>query len=146
MKQDWAQEGIDVTLQSGPFDQVLSTAQQNDPTHWNMAFWGTQSWTYEPDYYPTGGSFYLSGAGANQGGYDSSTMNTLIKESYLPGTPNQITQRLDAYQDYAAHDLPVIWLPYTPSLDEHATNLKGVVSTYNPITTFYYPNYWALSH
>lgn len=145
VKQDWAEEGINVSLQSGPFDQVLTTAQQDDPTKWNMAFWGTQSWTYEPDYYPTGGSFYLTGAGANQGGYNNATMNQLIRNSYLPGTPSQITARLNAYQSYAAQDLPVLWLPYTPSFNEHAKNIKGVVSTYNPITTFYYPNYWTLS-
>lgn len=145
IKEDWAKEGIQVNLQSGPFDQVLTTAQQSDPTHWNMAFWGTPSWTYEPDYYPTGGSFYLTGAGANQGGYSSSTMDSLIKASYLPGTPSQITTRLDAYLNYAAKNLPVLWLPYTPSFNEHAKNLHGVVKTYNPITTFYYPNYWTVS-
>lgn len=108
VKQNWAQEGIRVSLQSGTFDQVLTTAQQTDPTKWNMAFW-TQSWTYEPDYYPTGGSFYLTGAGANQGGYNNGTMDALIRNSYLPGTPSQIKKRLDQYVAYAAHDLPVLW-------------------------------------
>ncbi|PSR37120.1 MAG: ABC transporter substrate-binding protein, partial [Sulfobacillus thermosulfidooxidans] len=145
VKQDWAQEGIQVSLQSGPFDQVLSTAQQSDPQKWNMAFWGTSSWTYEPDYYPTGGSFYLTGAGANQGGYNDRNMDRLILRSYAPGTPQQIRQALDAYLSYAAHQLPVLFLPYTPSFNEHATDIHGVVSTYNPITTFMYPNHWTIS-
>lgn len=145
IKEDWAQEGVQVALQSGPFDQVLTTAQQADPTKWTMAFWGTQSWTYEPDYYPTGGSFYLTGAGANQGGYHSPTMDQLIRDSYLPGTPTQIKARLNQYVAYAAHDLPVLWLPYTPSFNEHANTIHGVVRTYNPITTFYSPNYWTIT-
>ncbi len=146
IKQDWAQEGIVINLQSGPFDQVLSTAQQSDPTKWNMAFWGTPSWTYEPDYYPTGGSFYLTNAGANQGGYNNPNMDTLIKNSYAPGTPTQITSALDQYLSYAAHQLPVLWLPYTPIFNEHSANLHGTVQTYNPITTFLYPNYWTISN
>ncbi|POB11485.1 peptide ABC transporter substrate-binding protein [Sulfobacillus sp. hq2] len=145
VKQDWAQEGIQVSLQSGPFDQVLSTAQQSDPQKWNMAFWGTSSWTYEPDYYPTGGSFYLTGAGANQGGYNDRNMDRLILRSYAPGTPQQIRQALDAYLSYTAHQLPVLFLPYTPSFNEHATDIHGVVATYNPITTFMYPNHWTIS-
>ncbi len=145
IKQDWAEEGIQVSLQSAPFDQVLSTAQQSDPQKWNMAFWGTSSWTYEPDYYPTGGSFFLSGAGANQGGYDSATMNRLIANSYAPGTPAQIQAALDAYLRDAAHELPDLYLPYTPTYNEHANDLHGTVSTYNPITTFLYPNLWTLS-
>ncbi len=145
IKNDWAQEGIQVTLQPGPFDQVLSTAQQTDPTKWAMAFWGTSSWTYEPDYYPTGGSFYLTGAGANQGGYSNPQMNTLIKNSYAPGSPSQTLKALDAYQAYAAQQLPVIWLPYTPVFDEHAINVHGTVKTFNPITTFVYPNLWTIS-
>jgi peptide/nickel transport system substrate-binding protein len=146
VKQDWEQEGIVINLQSGPFDQVLSTAQQTDPTHWNMAFWGTSSWTYDPDYYPTGGSFYLTGAGANQGGYNNLNMDALIKASYTPGNPAQINNALDAYLSYAAHQLPVLWLPYTSSFNEHSRNLHGTVKTYNPITTFMYPNYWIVSN
>lgn len=145
VKQDWAAEGVQISLQPGPFDQVLSTAQQSDPQKWDMAFWGTSSWTYEPDYYPTGGSFYLSGAGANQGGYDSPAMNQLIMHSYAPGSPQQIQTALDAYLSYTAHQLPVLFLPYTPTVNEHADDIHGTVSTYNPITTFLYPNLWTVS-
>ena len=145
VKHDWAAEGVQVSLQSAPFDQVLSTAQQSDPQKWNMAFWGPSSWTYEPDYYPTGGSFFLAGAGANQGGYNSSTMNQLIKKSYAPGTPAQITAALNAYLRDTAQQIPDLFLPYTPTLSEHALYLHVIVSTYNPITTFLYPNLWTVS-
>ncbi|MCY0881130.1 MAG: peptide ABC transporter substrate-binding protein, partial [Firmicutes bacterium] len=89
IQQDWAKEGVRITLKSEPFNNVLSTAQQTDPTQWNMAFWGASSWTYEPDYYPTGGSFWMTGAGANQGGYNNQTMDRLIQASYQPGSTAQ---------------------------------------------------------
>lgn len=143
LKQEWAREGIQVSLEKQPFDTVLSTAQQSDPTKWNMAWWGG-GWTYEPDYYPTGGAFYATGAGANQGGYSNSNMNTLIKNSYKPGTSSQTLKSLYAYEKYAAQQTPVIWLPWTPGFNEHATNLKGTASTFNPITALIYPNRWTM--
>lgn len=144
LKQDWAEEGVQVALSSEPFDTVLSTAQQSDPTKWNMAWWGG-GWTYEPDYYPTGGAFYATSAGANQGGYSNSKMDTLIKASYLPGTPAQTLKALFAYESYAAQQTPVIWLPWTPGFNERARNLQGVQSTFNPITALIYPNWWTYS-
>lgn len=144
LKLDWAQEGINVNLVAQPFDTVLSTAQQSDPTHWNMAWWGG-GWTYEPDYYPSGGSFYATGAGANQGGYNNSQMDTLIKNSYLPGTTSQTQASLNAYQAYARQQAPVIWLPWTASFNEHINTLKGTKSTFNPITAMIYPNHWSFA-
>ncbi|WP_053958854.1 peptide ABC transporter substrate-binding protein [Sulfobacillus thermosulfidooxidans] len=144
IKQDWAQEGIQVKLETQPFDTVLSTAQQTDATKWNMAWWGG-GWTYEPDYYPTGGSFYATGAGANQGGYNNPEMDQLIQDSYKPGTPTQIKHALDAYLAYARQQVPVIWLPWTPTFNEHINTLHGTAKTFNPITALIYPNYWTFS-
>ncbi|MDA8193249.1 MAG: peptide ABC transporter substrate-binding protein [Thermaerobacter sp.] len=141
IKQDWAQEGVQVSLESQPFDTVLSTAQQADPSKWNMAWWGG-GWTYEPDYYPTGGAFYATGAGANQGGYTNPTMDTLIKNSYNPGTSVETLNALFAYQQFAAQQTPVIWLPWTAGFNEHASNLHGTVKTFNSITALIYPNWW----
>ncbi len=151
IKSDWAEEGIDVNLQSETFASVIGTASQSDPTKWQMAFWGG-GWTYEPDFYPSGDGLFNTGGGANQGGYASSHMDQLIDDTTnLTGTPAQETQRMDAYFTYAEKEVPVIWLPWTASsyvgtgFPEHVDNLRGTVSTFNLVTDLYYPNYWTYS-
>ena len=36
--------------------------------NWDMANWGG-GWSFVPDYYPSGETLFLSGSGANSGGY-----------------------------------------------------------------------------
>ncbi|AEJ41647.1 extracellular solute-binding protein family 5 [Sulfobacillus acidophilus TPY] len=148
LKQDWAQEGIQVTIEQQPFDNVISTAQQSNATKWDMADWGG-GWTYQPDYYPTGGGLFATGAASNFQGYSNPTMDQLIKASYLPGTPHQTLAALFKYEEFAAKNLPVIYLPWPAAgpagagaLIEHATSLHGTVSTFNVITDMIFPNYW----
>lgn len=140
VKSDWAKEGIQVSLVPEQFDNVVQTMHGN-PSKWDAAFWGG-GWTYQPDYYPTGGELFASGAAANAGHYDSPTMNRLIQASYQPGTPQQTKQALFAYEAWAAHDIPYLWFPWTAQFNETANAVQGVQSTYNPITDLYYPNYW----
>lgn len=151
MKSDWAQEGIDVRLQSEPINDVLATASQSDATKWQMVYWGG-GWTYQFDYYPTGGNLFKAGAGENMGGYDSPIMNTLIDATYEPGTAAQIQARMNAYQVYAARNLPVLWMPWFPmgyarvsGFNEHARNVHGTVRTFNPTTDKPLVNYWTVS-
>jgi peptide/nickel transport system substrate-binding protein len=151
IKADWAQEGIDVTLQAEPFANVIATASQSDPTKWAMAWWGG-GWTYEPDFYPSGDGLFNTGAGANSGGYSSPTMNALIDATTNQvGTAAQTRAAMDAYLKYLAEQVPVIWLPWTASsyvgtgLPEHAKNIHGTVRTFNEVTDLYYPNLWTLS-
>jgi peptide/nickel transport system substrate-binding protein len=72
-------------------------------------------------------------------------MDTLIKNSYLPGTASQTLVRLNAYQAYARQQVPVIWLPWTANFNEHINSLKGTKSTFNPITAMIYPNHWSFT-
>ncbi len=152
LKSDWAREGIDVTLQSEPISLVLGTASQANASKWQMVYWGG-GWTYQLDYYPTGGDLFKSGAGENMGGYNSPVMNRLIEATYAPGTSAQIQSRMNAYQEYAAHNLPVLWMPWLPmgyarvsGFNEHATNVHGTARTFNPTTDKPLANYWTVSN
>lgn len=40
LKSDWAQEGIQVSLNSAPFDSVIAEATPTDPSKWAMLNWG----------------------------------------------------------------------------------------------------------
>ncbi|WP_028962964.1 peptide ABC transporter substrate-binding protein [Sulfobacillus thermosulfidooxidans] len=145
MKQDWAQEGIQVNLESQPFNTLIADTNQANANKWQVVWWGG-GWTYEPDYYPTGGGLFATGSSANYGAYQSTTMNNLIQATYEPGTSSQIRTRMDAYLAYAAKQLPVLWMPWTATFNETANYIHGVNSTYNPITNTQYPNYWTINH
>ncbi|MCY0880407.1 MAG: peptide ABC transporter substrate-binding protein, partial [Firmicutes bacterium] len=106
-------------------------------------YWG--GWSYEPDYYPTGGGLFATGAGSNAGGYADPIMDQLIQKSYGPGSALQTRQTLNAYQAYAVKKLPVIWMPYNAQYFEHARSIHGTMKEYNPVTNINYPNYWRVS-
>lgn len=144
IKSDLAQEGIVINLVSQPFNTIIATATQQNASHWQLANWGG-GWTYEPDYYPTGGGLFSTNAAANYGSYNSQEMNQLIQETYQPGTPQQIQARMNAYQQFAAKNLPVIWLPWIPTFTEHASYLHGVNRHFNPVTDLESPNYWTVN-
>lgn len=138
----WAKEGVKVTLRSESGGTVFATASQSSPNTWSMA--NTIGWYYGPDFYPTGGEFYLPHAGANNEGYSNSQMTHLIHQTYTSGTPAQVTARFDAFLSYEAQQLPVLYVPFTPELFETAKPLSGFTNSFNPITGFYYPNDWTL--
>ncbi len=133
LKQDWAREAIDVSLQpigSQAFGDIIGSASQSNK--WAMA--GGFAGGYVPDFYPSGGSLFLPTAGFNLGAYNSSTMNRLIAATYKDGTRSQVTRRFNAYQVYAAQNLPGLFVP-TPaySLSEVRTFVKGFRSNHRPI-------------
>ena len=130
LKQDWAQEGIDVTIRQEPFSQVIANGT-SDPSKWVLLSWGG-GWSYVPDYYPSGDGLFNPGGGANFGGYSSSQMNHLIQVTTVEsGTAAQIHQRFDAYQVYSAQQLPVLYMPLAPTFYAVATYVKGFYSNYS---------------
>lgn len=142
--QDWDKEGMHVTLnpQEGNTAFGEMVGSQNN---WDMMYFAG-GWTYEPDYYPTGGGLSATGAGGNYSHYSSSTMNKLVLQSYQPvsSTANSLAL-LDSYQRWAIHDLPVLWMPYFSQITAHSDNIHGVVSTENPVSYLLSPNYWWIS-
>ncbi len=73
--------GIKISLEPKPFNQVTAIAGGNCVVahiscDWDMANWGG-GWTFVPDYYPTGETLFLTGSGANSGGYSNALNDTL---------------------------------------------------------------------
>jgi len=130
LKADWAKEGIDVTIVQEPFSQVIANGT-SDPSKWDLMSWGG-GWSYVPDYYPSGDGLFNPGGGSNLGGYDSPEMNRLITETTVEGgTPAQVKQRFDAYQAYAAENLPVLYVPLASGFTAIADYVKGYYSNYS---------------
>jgi peptide/nickel transport system substrate-binding protein len=120
--------GIKISLKPEQFNQVISVAGGNcvvtkSSCDWDMANWGG-GWTFNPDYYPSGETLFMSGAGANSGGYKSTQDDSLIAATLTSNS----TSAMYNWQDYLAPQDPVIWQPNGAyELTEVNNNLKGVI-------------------
>jgi peptide/nickel transport system substrate-binding protein len=112
-KSDASLAGIQINLTSAPFSTVVGNATPCTPgpkCTWQIQNWGG-GWVYSPDYYPTGGELYGTGAGSNLGSYSNPRMDALIAATHT-ASPARAQSALDAYQDFAATQLPgVIFEP-----------------------------------
>ncbi len=130
LKSNFAQAGIQVTLSSAPFDTIISklvpcTASQA-ACSWQMLNYGG-GWTYGVDPYPTGDQLFATGSGSNSSNYSSPVTDRLISATvHGPGT-------LDAYENYLANQVPVLWMPQSVyQISEISKNLHGT-SPQSPI-------------
>ncbi|MGH7640632.1 MAG: ABC transporter substrate-binding protein [Candidatus Dormibacteria bacterium] len=126
------QAGVAITPQVEPFSQVIGTefagcTTSSPCSNWDLAnlFVG---WTYGPDYLPTGGEIFGTGAGSNAGYYTSSANDANIAQTHTASTQAQEVQAMYRYQDYLTQQLPVLWMPSTPlQLTLYKKSLKGLV-------------------
>jgi peptide/nickel transport system substrate-binding protein len=131
-KSDASEAGIDVNVVGQTFDTVAGEAIPTNPS-WQAAEYGL--WIYSPDYEPTGEELFATGAGSNGGAYSDSTMNSLI-------TATQTSSSIATYHtfdNYAAEQLPYIYVPLPYGIQVVKSNLHGV--DFNPLQT-YLPEYY----
>jgi peptide/nickel transport system substrate-binding protein len=130
MKSDAAKVGIVYNLKGTTFNQVVSTAapcgpgsaSPAAPCTWQIGNWGG-GWVYAPDFYPTGGELFETGAGSNAANYSDPRADADIAATHLAGNP---TASLDAYQNYLADEVPFIWQPsFDYQLSMISTRLHG---------------------
>jgi peptide/nickel transport system substrate-binding protein len=90
--------------------------------NWDMGNWGG-GWTFSPDYYPSGETLFMSGSGANSGGYTNAANDALINSTLTGGSLTPLYN----WQDYLAKQIPVVWQPNgVYELTEISSNLGGV--------------------
>jgi peptide/nickel transport system substrate-binding protein len=147
MKSSWAQAGIVVNLSTAPFDTVYSTATPCVPSSgvgctWDIHNVGSEglSWSFAPDYYPSGEDIFAGGSESDQGGYNNSEANALIAATETePGL-----QPLYTYENYIARQLPVLFQPsFYFQVSVISKHLHGAVPQ-DPILNIY-PENWTLS-
>jgi peptide/nickel transport system substrate-binding protein len=121
--------GIDLKVTAEPFGSVVSAvfsdskcwaAKVTDCT-WQLADWG--SWTYAPDYLPTGDTLFTGGAPNNGGGYNDATDNQLINKTLQAKTPRQFGIAMHEWDTYVTQQLPVVYEPDQATLVE---TIKGL--------------------
>ncbi|HTZ93124.1 MAG TPA: ABC transporter substrate-binding protein [Streptosporangiaceae bacterium] len=114
--------GINLSLIPESFDDVVNAAFGVSPTctasncTWQMAWWGT--WTYSPDFLPTGDELFEGGAPNNAGDYNNQHNNQLITATLQARTAAQFDSAMYRWQNYLAPQLPVVYEPDYPSLVE----------------------------
>ncbi len=130
-KSNASRAGIQINLTSAPFSTVVGNATPCKPgpkCTWQIQNWGG-GWVYTPDYYPTGGELFETGAGSNLGSYSSSTMDGLIAATHT-ASPAQAQAALNAYQDYTSTQLPGVI--FEPEPDYQVTLVKNGLTGVTP--------------
>jgi peptide/nickel transport system substrate-binding protein len=127
LKSSAGQAGIVIELSSAPADTVIANQAVCKPSQpscsWEIQNYGA-GWVYSPDYLPTGGDLYATGAGANKGSYASKTADKLIAATH---TSSKLSA-LYAYENYISRQLPALWQPQADyQVTAVRTNLEGVV-------------------
>jgi peptide/nickel transport system substrate-binding protein len=131
--------GIQISLQAESFNDVTGTAF--DPTNhsWQLAEWG--SWTYAPDYLPTGDELFQTGEPNNAGQYSNSRNDQLIADTLNARTPGEFYTAIYNWQNYLAGQLPVVYEPDAPTLMETIQGLnigpQNSASTITPEDWYY---------
>jgi peptide/nickel transport system substrate-binding protein len=120
MVSDWATIGVDVTATANTFNNLATSCTVGSGASWSVC-WSGAPWTYAPNYYPSGEQTFLSGANSNWGGYDSPQMNALINADTTGGAS------LSAYEQYAANQVPVLFMPNIESLIETNRELQSSI-------------------
>jgi peptide/nickel transport system substrate-binding protein len=95
-------------------------------------------WDFDgPGFEPTGEPLFATGAGSNSGNYSDPTMDKLIQETHTSSS----LSTFDQYANYAAQQLPFMFVP-SPNpyqISAVTSSLHGV--TYSPLFTLL-PEYW----
>jgi len=108
--------GMQVELTPEPFDSVVGSAFDPKNHSWQLAEWG--AWTYDPDYLPTGETLFATNSANNAGGYSDPTNDADINATLQARTPAAFNQAMYKWQNYLAGQLPVVYMPIRPVLNE----------------------------
>ncbi len=122
--------GIGLQVTALPFNTVIDDAFScfegqgfaKDCRDWQLAEWG--SWTYSPDYLPTGETLFSTGAANNGGQYESAKNDQLINTTVTATDgPGPVDNAMYTWQNFLAAQLPVVYQPDAPELIE---TIKGL--------------------
>jgi peptide/nickel transport system substrate-binding protein len=132
--------GIHITLKGEPFDTLVSTTGTcNQGSHTLGACnWQLQQFGYIPYLNdPSGAGNFNTNATGNYGGYSSPEMDQLINQTEYSSSPSAFF----AYEDYAARQLPWLWLPLQAGVYVYKKNLAGITPT-DPFQATLNPESW----
>jgi peptide/nickel transport system substrate-binding protein len=118
---DFAKAGIRLTLKPTNSLNYNQCTPKQAACAWQLVQGGT-SWTYYPDYYPTGGEILSTGAVGNPGSYSNPTVDDLVTRARSGNLA-----ALHHLASYVARQLPDLWIPVPDTVVVYKANLRGVV-------------------
>jgi peptide/nickel transport system substrate-binding protein len=136
-----AQAGIKITLKSEPFNTLVSTTgtcnAQSHPAatcdDWQLEQYGYNEYLMDP----SGAGQFNTDANGNYGGYSSPEMDKLIDATEYGSS----SAAFFTYEDYAADQLPLLWLPLESFVFVYKNNLAGITPL-NPFSGLLNPEVW----
>jgi peptide/nickel transport system substrate-binding protein len=143
VQSNFSEAGIKLNLEPEPLQTVNANEVRCTPAQakcaWQLVEGNYLGWTYEPDFYPSGGQIFAQGGGSNSGGYYNPTAQRLIEATHLSRSPTALTD----YENYMAVQLPGIWLPVVDNIVAVRSNLLGTQPT-DPFGSLYAEDWhWA---
>jgi|SRR5215469_7382587 len=141
LKSGFGQAGIQLAPTGETFDNLLTDTVPCKPTQssckWTFLYLG--GWLFNgPGFLPTGEPLYQSGVPNNSGSYSDPQMDKLIKTTNTSASLGAF----HAYADYAAEQLPALWMPWQSYIYAVSNKVHNV--TWSPFLTFF-PQYWTCS-
>jgi peptide/nickel transport system substrate-binding protein len=142
--QSWEEQaGIKFNLKTAPFNSLIGTigtcTQASHPA--STCGWELFNEGYQPyALYPTGNQNFNTGGTYNLGGYSNPEMDTLINETDYGSNPATFLQ----YENYAAEQLPQLWLPDQDFINVYKTTIGGFLPG-NPFSEAINPEDWYYS-
>jgi len=133
--------GIKITLKSEPFNSLVSTVGTcNASSHpASQCGWQLVDFGYDPyPLYPAGDGMFNTDGSGNLGGYSSTEMNSLINATEFG---SNTTAAFYAYEDYAAQQLPWLWVPDASNIAVYKSDLHGYAPL-NPFSGGLNPELW----
>jgi len=133
--------GVKITLKSEPFNTLVSTTgtcnAQSHPAatcnDWQLEQYGYNEYLMDP----SGAGEFNTDANGNYGGYSTPEMDKLIDATEYGSSDSAFF----AYEDYAAEQLPLLWLPNASTVFVYKSNLAGVTPL-NPFSGLLNPEVW----
>jgi peptide/nickel transport system substrate-binding protein len=132
--------GIKVALKPEPFNTINATTgycnASSHPT--STCSWQMQDYGYNPySLDPAGAGMFNTDAVGNYGGYSSPEMDSLINQTEYGSSSSAFFN----YENYAAEQLPYLWLPDESGVFVYRKNLAGVFPS-NPFSATLNPEVW----
>ncbi len=134
------QAGIKITLKPEPFNSITATTGPCNASAHPAATCGWQMLEYGYDPYsldPSGAGLFNTGGINNYGGYSSPEMNSLINETEYGSSQSAFY----AYENYAADQLPFLWLPNPSGVIVYLKDLAGAFPA-SPFAATLNPEIW----
>jgi peptide/nickel transport system substrate-binding protein len=135
-----AQAGVKINLKAEPFNTLVATSGTcNAKSHaGSPCTWQLEQFGYEPySLDPSGAGIFNTDAVNNYGGYSSPKMDRLINATEYGSSSSAFF----AYENFAAEQLPWLWLPNQDSVIVYRKNLAGVAPS-SPFDFTLNPEVW----